>query len=90
MSTGSTEKPLGQKPKSTNANSGRGKRQSREDKGLPPLTREQTMVRSLIQQAQNACGFLKKQVDDGKTPSKKVLEACGVLSASLGASLGTE
>lgn len=90
MSTGSTAQSSSKSAPSSGNKGKAPKRVSREAQGLPPLTREQTMMRSLVQQAQNACSFLKKQIDSGTVPSKSVLQACGTLAATLGASLGSE
>lgn len=67
---------------------GRGKKKSREERGLPPLTNAQRMTKSLIQNAQNSCQFLKEQVESGEPIPEAVLNACGVLAGAMGAVLG--
>ena len=77
--------------KSTPATGGKGtkgKRKTREERGLSPLTREQAQIVKMVQGAENACKFLKQSADKGEPISKDSLAACAVLSTALGNLLG--
>jgi hypothetical protein len=67
---------------------GRGKRQSREARGLEPLTSQQRQIVRMIQNAENACKFIKKAADAGEAIPKDTLAACSVLSTALGNLIG--
>jgi hypothetical protein len=64
------------------------KRPSREERGLQPLTAEQRMTKSLVQNAENACKMLKAKADAGEQLPKEVLAALGVITGSLSSVLG--
>lgn len=65
-------------------------RKTREEKGLPELTAGQKQVKAMIQQAQNACQFIKAEADKGTPIKAEILRACSVLAGSLAGSLGQE
>lgn len=67
---------------------GKGKRLTREQRGLPPLTAAQTIAKQNVQNAQNACQFIKQHIDEGNMVSAEVLQACSTLSGALGGMLG--
>jgi hypothetical protein len=67
---------------------GKGRRVSRESKGLAPLTTQQSMAKAQVQQAQNACRFIKEQIDLGNMPTAEVLQACCTLSGALSSMIG--
>ncbi len=69
---------------------GFGKRQSRSARGLPPLTAAQTIAKQQVQGAQNACKFIKDHIENGNMPTGAVLQACSVLSGTLGGMLGED
>ncbi len=69
---------------------GSGKRVSREDRGLPPLTKAQTIAKQNVQGAENACKFIKASIDEGNMPSSAVLQACSTLTGALAGMLGVD
>lgn len=69
---------------------GKGKRLSRAERGLPELTAAQKQQRSMVQQAQNACTFIKAAIDSGEPVKAEVLRACATLAGSLAGTLGEE
>ena len=60
------------------------------DPSLPPLTASQRMAKQIVQNAQNACKFIKDDIEQGNMPSGELLQACSTLSASLGKLIGSD
>jgi len=72
----------------TNGKGARGKRQTREEKGLQPLTAIQKQQRAMVQQAQNSCNFIKAAIDRNEPIKAEVLAACSTLSGALSSMIG--
>jgi hypothetical protein len=64
------------------------KRQTREQRGLPPLSANQRAMLGMTQNAEKACKIIRQSIDNGETPSKEILQACSVLSSALAAMIG--
>lgn len=71
-----------------NGKAPRPKRLSREERNLPTLTANQSQIVKMIQNAENACKFLKQSADRAEPISKESLAACSVLSTALANLLG--
>lgn len=67
---------------------GRKTRASREERGLPPLTKSQRIAMQIVQGAKNACTYIRESIDGGEMPTGEVLQACSVLQGQLGKYLG--
>lgn len=88
MATDKTASVPGTTSPATNGKGERGKRKTREEKGLQPLTPAQKQQRAMVQQAQNACNFIKAAIDRQEPVSARVLEACSILSGALSTMIG--
>lgn len=91
MSTATDTKRGGANTNAGNKPSGgRGKRLTRQEKGLPDLTPTQQIARQQVQSAQNACKFIKDHIDQGNMVSGEVLSACSVLTGALAKMIGSK